>query len=72
MRKSKWKQIQVKLIVISFLIIAASLAVIAFRPVVKDIHQSFIHKRIQREYHEQRPLLEPDIDIVDEWLKKQK
>ena len=62
------KQIQVKLIVVSLLIIAISLAVIAFRPVVKDIRSFIRIQRIQREYHEQRPLGEPD--VLDQWLEK--
>ena len=44
-RDTNWESIYLKLIVISVAIIAVSLAVIAFRPVVKDI-QTFI--RLQR------------------------
>ena len=44
-RDANWDRIYLKLAVISIVIIAISLAVIAFRPVVKDI-QTFI--RLQR------------------------
>lgn len=73
------KQIQVKLIVVSLLIIAISLAVIAFKPIIEDIQYSIwrrsIRSRQYRQPHEKdiiEPRLQQEEDIVDQWLEKQR
>lgn len=61
------KKIQTKLIVVSLLIIAISLAVIAFKPIIEDIQYStrrFFWPQRHRQFYE--------VDIVDQWLEKQK